>query len=161
MCFQSFCLPHTMSKAPQGVFQEELEWCISQLEADLHLTPHPKLGMFLFISPHSPCSGLGCDLADVDVFLFLLSFIFPVLVLFGICSKHRTTLGFKDCVSGSSFIFHSFSVCSPCFLYSLSCSFFSPCNDLFGSATALPSFFILRKYCASMSGPPSPVGLFL
>ncbi|KAM7038553.1 UPF0488 protein C8orf33 homolog isoform 3-T4 [Acridotheres tristis] len=32
-----------MSKAPQGVFQEELERCISQLEADLHLTPHPKL----------------------------------------------------------------------------------------------------------------------
>lgn len=92
-----------MSKAPQGVFQEELEWCISQLETDLHLTPHPKLGMFLFINPHPPYSGLGCDLADVYVFLFLLSFIFPVLVLFGICSKHRTTLGFKDCVSGSSF----------------------------------------------------------
>lgn len=36
------------------------------------------------------------------VFLFLLSFILPVLVLLGICSKHRTTLGFKDFVSGSS-----------------------------------------------------------
>lgn len=43
--FKTFCLLHMMSKAPQGVFQEELEWCISQLEAALHLTPHPKLGM--------------------------------------------------------------------------------------------------------------------
>uniref|UniRef100_U3JQK9 Uncharacterized protein n=1 Tax=Ficedula albicollis TaxID=59894 RepID=U3JQK9_FICAL len=34
-----------MSKAPQGVFQEQLERCILQLEADIHLTPHPKLGM--------------------------------------------------------------------------------------------------------------------
>lgn len=59
-----------MSKAPQGVFQEELEWCISQLEADHHLTPHPKLGMFLFISPHPPYFALRCDLADVNVFLF-------------------------------------------------------------------------------------------
>ncbi|XP_056359254.1 UPF0488 protein C8orf33 homolog isoform X4 [Oenanthe melanoleuca] len=32
-----------MEQAPQGVFQEELERCISQLEADTHLTPHPKL----------------------------------------------------------------------------------------------------------------------
>lgn len=80
-----------MSKAPQGVFQEELEWCISQLEADLHLTPHLELGMFLFPSPHPPYSGLGCDLADLGVFLFLLSFMFLVLVLFGICSKHKTT----------------------------------------------------------------------
>ncbi|XP_032930131.1 uncharacterized protein LOC117003882 isoform X3 [Catharus ustulatus] len=32
-----------MSKVPRGVFQEELEQCISQLEADTHLTPHPEL----------------------------------------------------------------------------------------------------------------------
>ncbi|XP_027549528.1 uncharacterized protein LOC113972532 isoform X2 [Neopelma chrysocephalum] len=31
-----------MERAPQGVFQEELKWCISQLEADLHLTPPPN-----------------------------------------------------------------------------------------------------------------------
>ncbi|XP_039242145.1 uncharacterized protein LOC114000280 [Pipra filicauda] len=31
-----------MERAPQDVFQEELKWCISQLEADLHLTPPPK-----------------------------------------------------------------------------------------------------------------------
>ncbi|XP_050762220.1 UPF0488 protein C8orf33 homolog isoform X1 [Gymnogyps californianus] len=31
-----------MSKAPQGTFQDELQWCISQLEANLHLNPTPK-----------------------------------------------------------------------------------------------------------------------
>ncbi|XP_010118425.1 PREDICTED: UPF0488 protein C8orf33 homolog, partial [Chlamydotis macqueenii] len=32
-----------MSKAPQGTFHDELEWCISQLEADLlRLSPTPK-----------------------------------------------------------------------------------------------------------------------
>ncbi|XP_019327413.1 PREDICTED: UPF0488 protein C8orf33 homolog isoform X1 [Aptenodytes forsteri] len=32
-----------MSKAPQGTFQDELEWCISQLEANLlRLSPTPK-----------------------------------------------------------------------------------------------------------------------
>ncbi|XP_051637299.1 UPF0488 protein C8orf33 homolog [Manacus candei] len=39
---RTFFLPYPMSKAPQGVFQEELKWCISQLEADLHLIPPPK-----------------------------------------------------------------------------------------------------------------------
>ncbi|XP_054126934.1 UPF0488 protein C8orf33 homolog isoform X2 [Melozone crissalis] len=50
-----------MSKAPQGVFQEELEWCISQLEADLHLTLHPKLAeetQHIFKVLHSPATPL-------------------------------------------------------------------------------------------------------
>uniref|UniRef100_A0A8B9GCF9 Uncharacterized protein n=1 Tax=Amazona collaria TaxID=241587 RepID=A0A8B9GCF9_9PSIT len=31
-----------MEQAPQGTFQEKLQWCISQLEANLHLSPTPK-----------------------------------------------------------------------------------------------------------------------
>ncbi|KAM6351294.1 UPF0488 protein C8orf33 homolog isoform 3-T3 [Alca torda] len=31
-----------MERAPQGTFQEELEWCIWQLEANLRLSPTPK-----------------------------------------------------------------------------------------------------------------------
>ncbi|XP_065539655.1 UPF0488 protein C8orf33 homolog isoform X2 [Lathamus discolor] len=31
-----------MEQGPQGTFQEKLQWCISQLEANLHLSPTPK-----------------------------------------------------------------------------------------------------------------------
>ncbi|XP_057891907.1 uncharacterized protein LOC131090507 isoform X2 [Melospiza georgiana] len=50
-----------MSKAPPGVFQEELEWCISQLEADLHLPLHSKLAeetQHIFKVLHSPAAPL-------------------------------------------------------------------------------------------------------
>ncbi|XP_041263820.1 N-acetylglucosamine-6-phosphate deacetylase isoform X2 [Onychostruthus taczanowskii] len=48
-------------QAPQGVFQEELEWCISQLEANLHLTPHPKPEetQHIFKVLHSPETPLA------------------------------------------------------------------------------------------------------
>ncbi|XP_053848435.1 UPF0488 protein C8orf33 homolog isoform X1 [Vidua macroura] len=51
-----------MEQDPQGVFQEELEWCISQLEADLHLIPHPKLAeetQHIFKVLHSPETPLA------------------------------------------------------------------------------------------------------
>ncbi|KAM9016032.1 UPF0488 protein C8orf33 homolog isoform 3-T3 [Ara ararauna] len=32
----------SMEQAPQGTFQEKLQWCISQLEANLRLSPTPK-----------------------------------------------------------------------------------------------------------------------
>ncbi|XP_041318481.1 N-acetylglucosamine-6-phosphate deacetylase isoform X2 [Pyrgilauda ruficollis] len=48
-------------QAPQGVFQEELEWCISQLEANLHLTPHPKPGMTPDVVEVQPSKGQAAD----------------------------------------------------------------------------------------------------
>ncbi|XP_056359256.1 UPF0488 protein C8orf33 homolog isoform X6 [Oenanthe melanoleuca] len=50
-----------MEQAPQGVFQEELERCISQLEADTHLTPHPKLGMNPVIVKVQQSKGQAAD----------------------------------------------------------------------------------------------------
>ncbi|XP_030906269.2 UPF0488 protein C8orf33 homolog isoform X1 [Melopsittacus undulatus] len=32
----------SMEQGPQGTFQEKLQWCISQLEVNLHLSPTPK-----------------------------------------------------------------------------------------------------------------------
>ncbi|XP_041575002.2 UPF0488 protein C8orf33 homolog isoform X1 [Taeniopygia guttata] len=56
------CAQLGMEQDPQGVFQEDLEWCISQLEADLHLIPHRKLAeetQHIFKVLHSPETPLA------------------------------------------------------------------------------------------------------
>ncbi|XP_009076601.1 PREDICTED: UPF0488 protein C8orf33 homolog, partial [Acanthisitta chloris] len=60
-----------MERAPQGVAQEELQWCISQLEADLHLSPPPKPAeetqhiLKLLCSPETPLAKKQQVMSDV------------------------------------------------------------------------------------------------